>query len=113
MIALLRLIVSILVTVSAVLFALANRDPVPLIWSPFHEPLMIPACLLGLGGILIGFILGGFMVWLNGAAVRRDRRRQRKTIQKLEEQIEKSIRQPFPSIDNLDASTGPQERVIP
>jgi len=88
MIALLRGILGVFITVCAILFAIANREAVPVVWSPAHDPVTLPACFLGLGGAAVGFLLGCGMVWLNNSATRRERRQQRKTIRSLERQLD-------------------------
>lgn len=88
MISMLRSILSIIVTVVAVLLALANRDIIAVVWSPVHDAINIPVFLLGLGAAVTGFIVGAGFAWMNGAAVRKDCRRQRKTIKRLEKKLQ-------------------------
>lgn len=76
-----------IVAVAAVLFALGNRDDVAFIWSPFHDPVQLPVFAPVLVAMLAGFMAGGFFVWVNGAPVRAERRRARKQIAKLEEEL--------------------------
>lgn len=104
MVAIIRWIVSLLVAVAAILFAVANREAASVVWSPLHAPVELPLFVWVLGGTLIGFVLGGFMVWLNGAAVRRERRRQRKIIRTLEKELDDTKQQ------KADAS-GPTLRI--
>ena len=90
MIGLLRSLFSILVAATAILFALGNLEMTKLNWNPFTEPLDLPVFVIGLGGVLVGFICGGFMVWMNGAVVRKERRKQKKTIRDLEAKLDKA-----------------------
>lgn len=94
MTAFLRWILGFIITVAAVLFALANRTIVSVIWSPFHSAMEVPVFLPALASLVLGFMLGGAMVWLNGAERRREQRHQRKQIRKLEQMIEDSEKEP-------------------
>lgn len=90
MMSFIRWILSLIIAVAAVLFALGNRDDIPLTWSPLHEPATLPVFVPVLIALLGGFIAGGFVVWANAAPIRADRRRQRKQIAKLEEELKES-----------------------
>lgn len=68
-------IVTIPVTVVAVVFAVANRETVPLSFWPLPWSLDLPVYLIVLGCLLAGFLLGGFVAWV-AAAPRRRRARQ-------------------------------------
>ena len=88
MIVILRWILSCVLGVSVIAFSLANRGQIELIWSPVHAPVSLPLFLPVLIGMTAGFLFGGFMVWLNGATVRSERRSQKKIIRDLEKQVE-------------------------
>lgn len=88
MIKIIRSVLSILVAATAILFAIANRDPVAVTLSPVHDAFEIPVFLVGLSGVLFGFLIGGAMVWLNDSVLRTERRRQRKAIRALEKKLE-------------------------
>ena len=90
MTAVLRWILSVAITFVVIAFALVNRSPVEIIWSPVHAPASLPLFLPVLIGTVFGFFSGGFMVWLNGAATRHERRRQKKIICELEKQIDRA-----------------------
>jgi uncharacterized integral membrane protein len=90
MMSFIRWILSLIIAVAAVLFALGNRDDIPFTWSPLHDPVTLPVFVPVLIALLGGFIAGGFVVWVNAAPVRADRRRQRKQIAKLEEELRDS-----------------------
>jgi len=89
MTALLRWMISLLVTVAAILFAVANRHLVPVNWSPFDPSITVPVFMPVLVGVAFGFVLGAFMVWLNSSDLRRERRRQKRLIHKLEHDLRK------------------------
>lgn len=90
MMSLVRWILSLIVAVVAVLFALGNRADVALTWRPFHEADTVPLFLPVLAGMIFGFVAGGLLVWLNGHPVRVARRRQRKEIDKLQLQLKEA-----------------------
>lgn len=87
MIALLRWFFSLLVALAAVLFALGNRTSAEFLFSPFHNALTLPLFVPVLAGVAVGFMLGGALVWLNGAEGRAARRRQRRQIAQLEDRL--------------------------
>lgn len=89
MVVILRSVLSILVTVAAVLFAIVNRDMAPFVFSPFHEPLSLPVSFIALGGVAVGFLIGGLVVWFNGAEIRKERRLQKKLMKELEKELMK------------------------
>lgn len=90
MIAVLRWIFACALTVLIVAFALANRAPVEMVWSPVHAPASLPLFLPVLIAAAAGFLCGGLTVWLNASSARREGRRQKKTIRELEKKIEES-----------------------
>ena len=96
MVALIRGIVSLLVMILAVLFALANREAVHLVWSPVNSPLNVPLFLVGLGGAAIGFVAGAALMWLRALSYRIDMRRQRKQIEALEKDLEEAGQRDIP-----------------
>jgi uncharacterized integral membrane protein len=68
-------IVTLPITVAVIVFAISNRTPVeidlfPLPWHP-----VLPAYLLVLASLFAGFLIGGAIAWLAGAAQRRRARR--------------------------------------
>lgn len=85
---LLRWILGLVVTVIAILFAIANRAGVALVWSPVNEPVNMPLCAPVLAGLAVGFLLGGTFVWLNTGSLRTEHRRHKKKIGELEWQLE-------------------------
>lgn len=84
---LLRWVLSLVLTVAAVLFALGNRDDIAFTWSPVHDAVQMPVFAPVLMALLAGFLMGGLFVWIGGSAVRRERRRQRKEIARLQTQL--------------------------
>lgn len=88
MIAILRWLFACAMTIVVIAFALVNGQAVEIIWNPFYPPADMPLFLPVLIAAAAGFLCGGFAVWLNGAAARREQRRQKKLIRTLEKQVE-------------------------
>lgn len=84
---LVRSFISLVVAALAILFALGNRNAVSVTYSPIHDPVTMPVFVLALSAVVIGFVAGGIIVWLNEASIRADRRQQRKIIRVLEEKL--------------------------
>lgn len=93
MIKLLRSIFSIVIAAILIVFSLGNRQKVDIVWSPIHESAELPVYFLILIALLIGFLIGGIMVWLNYVPIKRINKKQNKKIQNLEKKIETSITQ--------------------
>jgi uncharacterized integral membrane protein len=87
MIALIRGLISIIVTAAAILFALTNRQPVNLTWSPVNDPLSLPLFVIGLGALGIGFIAGALLMWTRAIGWKFQLRRQRRQIEALEKDL--------------------------
>ena len=87
---LLRWITGFAVTIAAVLFAVANRNSVPVVWSLSHPPLNVPLGAAVLTGAAVGFVSGAAFVWLNGIGQRVEHRRHKKKLATLEKQLESS-----------------------
>ncbi len=68
-------------------FAVYNRTPVEITFSPIHEPIMLPLYLVSLGLMALGFILGGGFVWFSMGKLRKTRREQKKLIKSLEKDL--------------------------
>ncbi|MFQ5971875.1 MAG: lipopolysaccharide assembly LapA domain-containing protein [Alphaproteobacteria bacterium] len=73
-----------------IVFAVNNRAPVPLSLWPFDVPATLPTYLVVLGAVLVGFLAGGFAVWLAGLSAKREARRNRSKLSKLERVIDGS-----------------------
>lgn len=85
---LLRLLISLLILLVLVLFALSNTGPVQIgIW-PTGLSLHAPLSLVVLGGMAIAFLLGGVLVWFSELGQRRRARRAERTIRMLEVQVQ-------------------------
>ncbi len=51
------------ITVTAVIFAVSNRGTVSLDFWPLPYSIDVPAYLTVLGALLVGFVVGGFIAW--------------------------------------------------
>lgn len=83
-----RWIIALPLIVGAVLFALAHPDLVSITWNPFAPPVELPLYFVTLMFLGAGFLLGAFVAWLGMGKVRKERRQQRKTIKKLQKDID-------------------------
>ena len=68
-------LVTLPVTLAVVIFAVSNRTPVEIDLFPFSPHPVLPAYLLVLGSLFVGFLVGGAVTWLAGAPHRRRTRR--------------------------------------
>ena len=84
-----RAVFGFIIAIALTAFAIANRQSVPLTYSPLHDPLNVPLYFIALGFLAAGFILGAIIVWVSGGAARRTGRKQRKTIKALEKDLAK------------------------
>lgn len=70
-----------------VVFAINNRASVPLSLWPFDVAVTLPTYLVVFGAMLVGFLAGGFAAWLTGLSAKREARRNRSKLTKLERVI--------------------------
>lgn len=77
-----RGIVGVFVAVVLTAFCVQNSQVIPFVYLPFYDAIEIPQYLLILGTVLFGFILGAFVVWLNGLAHARAQKRLIKSLEK-------------------------------
>jgi uncharacterized integral membrane protein len=85
--ALIRAIAGLILALLFAVFAVANRQAVDIVWSPVDPPLNLPLYVVALGALAVGFLSGGFMVWLGTLPGRLERGRQSRQIQKLEKEL--------------------------
>lgn len=76
-------LVAIPLTLIAVSFAVSNREAVTLEIWPVPYVLDMPLYLVGLGGLLLGFLSGGFISWISAG---RARSRARQAERRVKEQ---------------------------
>jgi uncharacterized membrane protein YciS (DUF1049 family) len=85
--AVLRWILALPIIIGVILFAVGNPQQVEVTWSPFHDPIQARLYFIVLMFLGIGFLLGAFIAWINFIPVLQERRTQRKTIRKLEQDV--------------------------
>jgi lipopolysaccharide assembly protein A len=83
-----RLLIALPLLLLLVLFALSNRQPVPLRFWPTDYSLVLPLSLAVLGGMAVAFLAGGLLVWMSTLAQRRRARRAEQTVRLLEAQVQ-------------------------
>ncbi|PCJ97792.1 MAG: hypothetical protein COA45_08880 [Zetaproteobacteria bacterium] len=84
-----RFLFGIIITVCIALFALLNREVMSVTWNPLSDDvaLMLPAYVVILVSMAVGFIFGGFLVWMNMGGLRKIKRKQKRDIQLLETEV--------------------------
>lgn len=83
-----RWIIGFLIAALVTGFAVLNRQDVPVFWSVSAESHEFPLYLICLGFMAAGFFLGALMVWMYGAGIRREKRKQKKQIKNLEKALD-------------------------
>lgn len=83
-------VVTVPLVLVVVSFAVSNRDGVPLTLWPLPGGIELPVFLVGLLGVVIGFLAGGVVAWLSGrrhrGAARREARRAARLQQDLDDE---------------------------
>jgi uncharacterized integral membrane protein len=70
-----------------ILFAVSNRTDVTLYFWPLPVALNAPLWLVVLVALLIGFLIGELIAWINGHHWRRQARQKSRRIEELERQL--------------------------
>ena len=84
---LLRGIIGLVLTLVVAGFAAFNTESVDVIVSPIHDPVEFPLYGIALASVAFGFIMGGLMVWINDGALRKTKRKQKKELKNLEQEV--------------------------
>jgi uncharacterized integral membrane protein len=92
--------VAALLALVLVIFAVSNRAGIDLTLWPLPVSLQAPLYLVVLATLLVGFLLGELVAWINGGKRRSEARALRRRIERLERDVGASL----PSIEK------PQER---
>lgn len=84
-----RFILGLLTTVCVAMFAVMNRGDVSITWNPLSDDfsVILPVYIVVLVSLALGFVFGGFIVWLNGGRLRKEKRQQRREIKILEKEV--------------------------
>jgi uncharacterized integral membrane protein len=85
---LLKWIFALPLIIGAIFFAVANPDIVTVNFAPFATALNTPLYLICFLFLTGGFLLGTLLTWASGSDVRKERRKQKKEIKKLQKEIE-------------------------
>ncbi|HZT50544.1 MAG TPA: lipopolysaccharide assembly protein LapA domain-containing protein [Stellaceae bacterium] len=80
-------VVTLPVAVVAVLFAVSNRDGVSVTLWPFPVRLDAPLYLVVLLALLLGFLVGELVAWINAGRARRLARERARRIEALEREL--------------------------
>lgn len=107
----LPLIISAVICIPLVVFALSNTEVVALTIWPTDYHWDVPLSLAILIGMGIAFILGGLLVWFSVLSQRQRARRAERAVRLLEAQVEdlkaRIERQPALSLPDADTNTRP------
>jgi len=68
-------------------FAVRSTEDVTLGFWPFDRQLVLPLFLVVLATLLLGFIAGTVIAWINGGRWRREARRRQRRIEMLEREL--------------------------
>src|SRR5690348_12665900 len=79
--------IGLLIVVIALCFALANRQSAIISLWPFGLTIQAPLCLLTLGTLFLGLIIGAILSWFLALSHRLEARRLRKDIALLNQKI--------------------------
>jgi uncharacterized integral membrane protein len=69
-------------------FAIANTETVTLGFWPLDQHLAGPLYLVVPAALVLGFIAGAFVAWINGGRWRREARRRQRRIEALERELQ-------------------------
>lgn len=81
-----------ILTLIILIFAVSNREAVEVFYLPGEYLAHIPLYMVSLVPMALGFFFGVLSVWINYSDVRRDRRKQKHTVKKLEKEVEDLIK---------------------
>jgi uncharacterized integral membrane protein len=84
--ALSKALVTILFVIIIFWVSVFNRDAVNFSVYPLIDSASIPLALIILGSVMLGFIWGAVIVWLNGGVTRSEARRLRREVKSLEKE---------------------------
>jgi len=68
-------------------FAVSNRIDVPVTLWPVLGPVDVPLYFIALAALLVGFLVGEFVAWINGGRARRQARERQRRIEALEREL--------------------------
>lgn len=88
--AFIKSIIAFLLTILIAGFCILNAQTIKIAWSPIHDTIAIPLYAIILGGLVFGFFIGMFSLWLNSGNIRKTKRQQSKQIKTLEKELAKT-----------------------
>jgi putative membrane protein len=90
-----------LVALVLILFAVSNREAVSVALWPLPATIELPLYLVVLGMLIIGFLSGQFVTWIAGWRWRREARRSRERIARLERELDAARAEALPPVAAL------------
>lgn len=104
--------ISVPLTLLIILFAVSNRGPVDIGFWPTTFQITIPIYVLALVMIVVGFILGGTLVWTEATGDRLRARHFRRKSEGLEQDLEKAKMRATEAEVALDALPKPEREQL-
>lgn len=86
-----KLLVTALFVLVLIGLAMANPSEVPISIPLLYSALPVPLAIIILNSVIVGFIWGAIIAWLNEAGTRSEVRRQKREIKALEQEISKKV----------------------
>ncbi len=84
-------LVGIIFAIVLAVFCTSNMNDVKITYSPIHDPVTLPVYAVALGGVLLGFLVGAFMMWVNATAKSFVKRREIKSLKKELKSTQKTL----------------------
>lgn len=107
----LRWILGLIAALVITYFAVANRHPVDVYWSPVHDPLHVPMYLPVLVVAGVAFFAGSVMVWISTLPMRLEGWKQKRKMKKMEKQLDgigtvEPVAEPIGNVPDLPMLNG-------
>jgi putative membrane protein len=101
--------VALLVAIVAVDFAISNLDPVVVGFWPL-ESVETRLCIVVLLALLVGFLAGELMAWINGRGWRREARKRARRVEALERELAATrVPPPTPEVARSPVPAAPRD----
>lgn len=73
--------------IGAIFFAIGNSDLVGVVFNPFGLAINVPLYIICFLFFTGGFLLGTIITWFSSSDIRKERRKQKKEIKKLQKEL--------------------------
>ncbi len=82
-----RWIIALPILIGCFIFAVYNSGYVPVVIPTNTNPITLPLYIIAFIGMAIGFIFGAIILWLSMSKLRKERRKYKKTVKRLEKEM--------------------------